>query len=1327
MKIRFALLICVLLLSATGILSPDQLFAVTARPQPVAYTQPDGSSITLVLKGDEFIHWAETTDGYTIMSNRQGTYEYASLDQSGNLVFSGVQAHDAASRDAAESVFIQQLRPGLFFSESQVNQMKALKPNGSQRAPTIGGFPTTGTRKLLMILANFSNTTTVFTPADFNNYMNQTNYNGTGSFRDYYIEVSYGQLTVNTTVTMWVVLPHTHDYYGPDTKWGEFAYDAVSAANTQAAVNFAEYDNDLDGYVDGVSIIHQGEGQEASGDINDIWSHSWDLQSAGYTVGECTFDGVVVSEYTTLPEVLGTGMSTIGVMCHEFGHNLGAPDFYDTDYSTGGQYNGTGSWDLMAGGSWNGASGTKPAHPNAWIKSYFTWTNPTVLTTQQSVLLHNAQTSTDVVRYNTATANEYFLCENRQKTGFDAGLPGHGMIVYHVDGDYIAAHMENNDINAGSHQGMFPMAANSSNGSGVSTSSGSNINTTGCPWPGTTNDVTFSDVTTPNSKSWAGANTGTPLINIAENTTTHEVTFCFIACASPTDPTAFTATPVSQSQINLTWGLNTSSNPVMVAYNTTSTFGTPVNGTAYTAGGTVPGGGTVLYVGSLTAFNHPGLNSNTTYYYKAWSVLPATAYSTGVTASATTLCGTATLPFYESFNGAAIPSCWSVQNTGTGVVDKWTVQTTNNAGGTANEMRSEYQNISSGTTRLITPALNTVGLSALSLSFKHMLDAYSSGVTLKIQSSANGTTWTDEAWSVATTASNITATTINTTIASNLNNATTYIAFTVTGNLYNYDFWYIDNVSVSGTGVGPSLGVTPASQNVTAPAGSTSFTVAASGAWTASSNASWCAITGSGTGNGTLAANYSENTGVDPRTASITVSLTGATPVVVTVVQAGAAPVLSVSPSNQNVTAAAGSAPFTVTSNTSWTSTSNASWCSVTPSGVGSGTLTATYTENTTTLTRIANITVTVAGASPVTVTVTQAAANATLAVTPSNQDVPSAAGNTSFNVTSNGAWTAVSNATWCVITSSGTGNGTLSANYSENTETTVRVATITVSAAGTAPISVTVTQAGAAPSLLVTPPNQDVAALAGTTVFDVAANSTWTASSSASWCLITMSGNGSGQLWVNYGENITTVSRTAIITVTVNGISPVSVTVTQQGATPVLSVSPENQNVPATTGNVTFTVASNSGWHAASDADWCTVASSGSGNGIITADYTANMAASPRVANITVTVDGIVPVIVTVTQDFIDGMFELSSGEFAIHPNPSSGVFIINAGATFTRNPVTKDVVLEICDLSGKIVYSQRLTHEETTIGLIGISKGLYIAKLVSYNTTESCKLIIR
>ncbi|HTX87893.1 MAG TPA: BACON domain-containing carbohydrate-binding protein [Bacteroidales bacterium] len=268
---------------------------------------------------------------------------------------------------------------------------------------------------------------------------------------------------------------------------------------------------------------------------------------------------------------------------------------------------------------------------------------------------------------------------------------------------------------------------------------------------------------------------------------------------------------------------------------------------------------------------------------------------------------------------------------------------------------------------------------------------------------------------------------------------------------------------------------------------------------------------------------------------------------------------LSVFPSNQDVPAAAGSVDFTVTAIGNWSTSSNASWCTVTPSGYGNGTITANYEENTDLNPRMATITVNGQNVSPVVVTVTQAGAAPTLNVQPPNQDVPYNAGSTSFSVTSNTSWAVLSNSSWCTVTPSGSGNGTIQANYEENTNITQRIDTITVTVSGLTPVKVTVTQSGAEPTLAVVPPNQDVTADAGTTDFTVTSNTDWTVISDAPWCTPTPAGTGNGTIQADYETNPDYTQRIATLTVTVSGISPQTVTVTQDAST--VSVPDQSRN----------------------------------------------------------------------------------------------------------------------------------------------------------------------
>ena len=450
--------------------------------------------------------------------------------------------------------------------------------------------------------------------------------------------------------------------------------------------------------------------------------------------------------------------------------------------------------------------------------------------------------------------------------------------------------------------------------------------------------------------------------------------------------------------------------------------------------------------------------------------------------------------------------------------------------------------------------------------------------------------------------------------------------------------------------------------------------------------------------------------------------MVGLTPVVVTVTQAGAA-TLSVTPPNQNVTAPAGTTNFTVTSNSAWTVVSDQAWCTVTPSGTGNGNIVANYTTNVGLASRVANVTVTVAGITPVVVTVSQAGTSPTLSVTPPNQNVTPPAGTTNFTVTSNSGWIVASDQTWCTVTPSGTGNGTIVATYTQNTGVATRVANITTTVSGLTPVVVMVTQSGTTPTLSVTPPNQNVTAPAGTTNFTVTSNASWSANSDQPWCTVTASGTGNGTIVANYTDNTGFAQRIANVTVLVNGLGPVVVTVTQSGITPTLLVTPQIQNVTYPAGTTNFTVASNSSWTAVCPETWCTVTPSGTGNGTITATYAVNTSTSPRQAVVTVSVSGITPVNVTVSQGGSTvGIPEIQAGDLMVYPNPNKGVFNISA-----LDHSILDMNLIITDIQGREIKSIVCKGKDLySIDLSGQAKGSYLLRITIGNSTFIRKIIV-
>lgn len=441
---------------------------------------------------------------------------------------------------------------------------------------------------------------------------------------------------------------------------------------------------------------------------------------------------------------------------------------------------------------------------------------------------------------------------------------------------------------------------------------------------------------------------------------------------APADPVSFSATSVGTNQINLSWAKNAANNDVMVVWSTSS-IGVPTGGTAYSVGSSIPGGGTVLYNGPATSYEHTSLLTATTYNYKAFSKSSINTYSSGLTAYATTGCGTiATLPHLQAFANTTIPACWTqVDNQGNGQV--WQFGTI--LGQSPNPILSgnyAYLNsdaYGSGNTQnadLISPQFDLSAYTNVNLQFQHYFKAYTGSSGKVYYSLNNGSTWV--LISTFTTTSTLNPSTFNQTIAALAGQSQVKFKWNYTGTWAYY--WAIDNIQVSGTVVN-TLSVAPLTQAVTAEAGNTNFNVSSNTSWGVTSNATWCTVNPSGTGNGTITATFQSNPATLSRTAQLTVTATGLTPIVLTVVQDGAIPSLAITPTSITASEAAGMANYSISSNSAWTATCPESWVTITSSGNGNGTLQANYLQNTG-ASREASITVNVNGLSPVDVLLKQ-------------------------------------------------------------------------------------------------------------------------------------------------------------------------------------------------------------------------------------------------------------------------------------------------------------------------------------------------------------------
>lgn len=703
--------------------------AVPAYPHPIKYEQADGTTLTIVIRGDESLHWQETIDGYTLLRNNKGIFEYAAKNKKNDLVVSGIKAQDPEKRSNVEKKFLKGIQKSLQYSGSQTSIMRQLKQVYDKEAMQEKVFPTTGSRKLVCILIGFTDLAFTKTQTEFNDLFNQINYSvdgAQGSVKDFYLENSYNQFNLTVTVAGPYTASNNMAYYGGNNSSGDdvnpraLAAEAVTLADGD--VNYANFDNDNDGSVDGVYIIFAGYGEEAGASEDAIWSHAWNLSPT------LTKDGKNISKYSCSPELrsyTGTGITRIGVICHEFGHVLGSPDYYDTNYGTDGQYQGTGSWDLMANGSWNGESGSCPAHHNIYTKwHYYNWVTPTLLSSSGTYSLNNIEYNKQAYYFTSNTSGEFFLMENRQQTGFDTSIPGHGLIIYHVDQNGID--LSSYTINATHPQYMYPVCASATvNPSGSASSYGS-INSAGCPFPGSGNETEFTDGSLPGAIIWDKSFCNKPMTEISE--TSGVISFSFMDTKLPSN---FQATTISGSEIDLTWALNSNNNPVLIAYSTTPTFGTPVNGTTYTAGNVIPGGGTVIYYGTNTSFNHLNLEEGTSYYYRAWSNNSGT-YSAGLPQHASTpLDIVENFPWTEDFeNEGNIPNGWTQRQIKSSGVD-WSFVTGNGGSHPSTAHNGTYnaclkdQSSGSNETRLISPAFDLGNRSDVTLTFWHTQEDWS--------------------------------------------------------------------------------------------------------------------------------------------------------------------------------------------------------------------------------------------------------------------------------------------------------------------------------------------------------------------------------------------------------------------------------------------------------------------------------------------------------------------------------------------------------------------------------------------------------------------------
>lgn len=375
----------------------------------------DGTEVKAQLVGDEFLHYYVSEDGTKYVQ-----------DESTGLYRKMTDEVTARRRAAVRR------------AQAQGRQKRMLR-----KAQASNVFQ--GTKKGLIILVQFTDSKfkSGHDLALYKRIANEVNYsdnNFRGSIKDYFKAQSHGLFELDFDVAGICQLQHTYAYYGKnsndnDVRAGQMVAEACLWAH-EHGINFSKYDWNGDGEVDQVFVLYAGHGEASYKDANTIWPHMHYLSASDYG-NALSLDGVTVDTYACSSELNGDGnLDGIGTFCHEFSHCMGFPDLYDTSYAG---WFGMGDFDLMCSGSYNGDSKC-PAGYSAYEKAECGWLTLKDMTNieQETSIVGVQPMSADGDAYiikNKGHKDEYYILENRQKTGWDSYLPASGLMITHVDYD----------------------------------------------------------------------------------------------------------------------------------------------------------------------------------------------------------------------------------------------------------------------------------------------------------------------------------------------------------------------------------------------------------------------------------------------------------------------------------------------------------------------------------------------------------------------------------------------------------------------------------------------------------------------------------------------------------------------------------------------------------------------------------------------------------------------------------------------------------------------------------------------------------------------------
>jgi len=591
--------------ASLGLLPVVPAQAVPARPGLMTFDN-GGKTIEVYLRGDEHSHYYVSSDGYMLLRGDDGRFRYA-LPDGDRLSESRLTASQPGARSVDEEALLASFAKSAPFKIQDKRVKARSRRNVSSRAAeeaSLCTFPTKGSPRCLAILVEFQDVQ--FTLPDpntlFHRMLNEEGFNeyrATGSARDFFMASSGGQFSPQFDVYGPVKLPYNMSYYGSNDNTGNDArpYEMIPHAVEllKDRIDFSIYDTDNDGTVDNIYIFYAGYGEADGGPANSIWPHSWNIHD---DLGlEIYMNGKLLNHYATSNELSdgqGANLAGIGVFCHEFSHVMGLPDLYSTLYTSAFT---PGSWSLMDHGSYNNNGHTPPYH-TGYERYCLGWVEPKVLTDPKNVSMYPASqigAYDNVYMIPTPNRSEYYILENRQQKGWDEYIPGHGLLVWHIDFDPQMWLL--NIVNIEKQYVDIVEADNEQ----------SEYSRTGDTFPGSAGVTEFTDDTTPSMMTWNGTRLYSPITDITD--TDGIVSFAFKGGENIFgDMVANQATVVKAGGFTASWNeVPRATGYLLGVYRKVTENGTTRN--------EYVDGFLKREVGSTATFEVTGLTPSTTYYY----------------------------------------------------------------------------------------------------------------------------------------------------------------------------------------------------------------------------------------------------------------------------------------------------------------------------------------------------------------------------------------------------------------------------------------------------------------------------------------------------------------------------------------------------------------------------------------------------------------------------------------------------------------------------------------------------------------------------------------